>query len=53
MADQVRSLDIMSRGAKYIEHVPDEITREVLDIISEILIPDEFPESGTAQDIDT
>ena len=42
MADQIRSLDVISGGAKYVESAPEDIVSEILDIVSDILRPEDI-----------
>jgi mRNA-degrading endonuclease toxin of MazEF toxin-antitoxin module len=37
VANQVRALDLTRRSARYVERVPDDVVREVLDVLSAIL----------------
>lgn len=39
MCDQVRMLDLVSRNASYVEHAPDDIWQEAVDIIQGIIEP--------------
>jgi mRNA interferase MazF len=39
LADQVKSLDWRSRGADFLEHVPDHAIRDVLQKLSTLLLP--------------
>jgi len=41
MCDQAKTLDLQKRNAEYIEHVPNDIISEVIDIIYGFLEPEE------------